>query len=499
MSGISSRKVLGRLLRPSVSLSERVFSGGFWVFGLKGAQSLLNIVRLLVLARILAPNDFGLMGIALLTMAALEVFSQTGFRPALIQKKENIGPYLNAAWTLLAVRAATLFGILLLIAPQVASFFKSPEAEPIIRVIGLSTLLAGFSNIGVVFFKKELQFRKESAYLMAGTVADFAVAITSVLILQNVWALVFGHVAGNATRFAASYILHPFRPRFEFDLSKMRELWGFGRWIAGSGIMSFSIVQGVDAFVGRFLGAISLGLYQLASQISNLPSIILTSAVSEVTFPAYSKLQSDTALLGKAYLRTLEVTALFILPISGLIFVCAEDFTLLVLGEKWSGIVEPMRVLALCGLVSAFAGLNGAILLAAKRPDVITKLTLVKFAVIVILIYPVTEEWGLSGTALVVLASSLLITPNTYYLVAKRILGCRVSSMLRCIALPSIGTVIMCIIVGMLLMRDTSLLSLIGSVLVGMSAYVASTLLLERATGLRTWSNIIDVLRDLSK
>lgn len=499
VSGISSRKVLGNLLNPGTGLSSRVLSGGFWILGLKGAKSLLNVVRLLVLARILAPSDFGLMGIALLTMAALEVFSQTGFQAALIQKKEGIYAYLNPAWTVLVVRAAGLSAIMLLSAPYVASFFNSPDATPIIQVIGLSMLFSGLSNIGVVLFKKDLDFRRESLYQMSGTLVDFFVAIASVIILQSVWALVLGHVAGNAARFIMSYVLHPFRPRLKFDSAKTRELWGFGRWIAGSGVIFFAINQGVDTFVGRFLDAISLGIYQLANQISSLPSVLLTSVVTEVMFPAYSKLQSDLKLLSRAYMRALEATSLLIFPISGLILVCAHDFTLVFLGEKWSGIIEPMRILALCGLISAFAGLNGSILQAVRRPDVITKLALVKLSVIAVFIYPATMEWGLQGAALVVLLSSLLVTPNTYYIVVKRILGCSVASLLKCVALPSIGTVVMCILVDALLRLGTSLPILTASIVVGILIYVGTTLLLERITGLRTYGNVIDVLRDLSR
>lgn len=499
MSGISSRKVLGNLLSPSIGLSSRVLSGGFWMFSLKGAQTLLNVIRLLVLARILAPNDFGLMGIALLTMAALEVFSLTGFQAALIQKKEDIHAFLNPAWTILVIRAVALFAIMFLSAPLVASFFNSPDAEPIIRVIGFSVLFVGFSNIGVVLFKKELDFRKESMYQISGTLADFGVSIASALILQSVWALVFGHIAATATRLVLGYVLHPFRPRFRFDFAKTRELWGFGRWIAGSGIMLFAINQGVDTFIGRFLGAISLGIYQLANQISSLPSVMLTSVVTEVMFPTYSKLQSDIALLSKAYMRTLEVTSMLVFPISGLILVCSHDFTLVVLGEKWSGIIEPMKILALCGLVSALAGLNASILHAVRRPDIITKLTLIKLAIIATLIYPATVEWGLEGAAIVVLFSSLLITPNTYYIVVKRILGCPAASILRCIALPSIGAVVMGIVVGSLLLLGTSMLILTVSILIGILVYIGITLLLGRMTGLRAWSSVIEVLRDLSR
>ncbi len=443
MSRISSRKIIKNLLNPSDSLSHRVFSGGFWTLGLRGAQSTFNIVRLIILARILAPSDFGLMGIALLTMAILDAFSQTGFQSALIQKKGDIRPYLNSAWTVLIIRATILFVILFFSAPLVASFFESPQAESMIRMIGLSMLFVGFSNIGVFLFQKELQFKKQTMYQLAGTLADFTVAIASVLILQNVWALIFGHIAGNVARFVMSYVLHPFRPRLTSDLRKTKELWGFGRWVAGSSMISFVIVQGVDIFVGKVLGVISLGVYQLANQISNLPSSEITNVISQVTFPAYSKLQSSIMTLKKAYMRTLEVTSLFVFPISGLIFVSAHDFTILILGEKWIGVIDPMRILALWGAISALAGLNGSILMAANRPDVITKLSLIKLAILLIMIYPATMAWGLEGTAMVVLISTLLITPNTYYIVAKRILGYKISTLLQCLALPSIGTVVM--------------------------------------------------------
>ncbi len=498
MPRIRPRKILGAMLSPSTSLSDRVLSGGFWISGLKGVQALLNIIRLLILARVLSPNDFGVMGIALLTMVALEAFSQTGFQAALIQKKGNVYEYLNSAWTVLIIRAISIFAVLFLSAPYVGAFFNSEDAEPVIQIIGISALLAGFSNIGVVLFKKNLDFRKESIYQLSGTLADFMVAISSALVFQNVWALVFGYLAGNATRFVLSYVLQPFRPKFNLDLSKISEMWGFGRWIAGSGMIFFAINQGVDAFIGKLLGAVSLGLYQLAYQISSLPSMLLTSTVSEVMFPAYSKLQSDIGRLSGAYLRTLEVTSLLVFPISGLILVSAHDFTIIILGEKWNGIIEPMKILALCGLLSALAGLNSSVLQAVRRPDVITKLTFVKLAIIVILIYPVTMEWNLSGAAFVVLLSSILITPNAYYIVVRRILDCPAISLLKCIVLPLIGTAVASITTAALLNLDTSLFVLTASVTIGIATYVGITMLLERATGLRAWRNITEVMRVLS-
>ena len=172
-------------MEPGKTLSERVVKGGFWVFSLRITQQVFSLIRLIILARILSPNDFGLMGIALLVMATLDTFSQTGFQQALIQKKKDIKSYLDSAWTVLILRGFVLFTILYFIAPYAAIFFKAPEAKPIIQVIGFSVLLQAFTNIGVIYFQKELEFNKQFIYQLAGTLADFIVAVSAVLILRS--------------------------------------------------------------------------------------------------------------------------------------------------------------------------------------------------------------------------------------------------------------------------------------------------------------------------
>ena len=200
------------------SLSQRTVRGGLWVFSLRIVRQLFGVTRLIILARFLYPDDFGLMGIALLTMSTLETFSQTGFQAALIQKKEDIKTYLDAAWTILVLRGLILFSILYLIAPYAATFFDAPEAKLIIRVIGISVLFQALTNIGVIYFQKELEFNKEFIYQFAGTLADFIVAISAVIILKNVWALVFGLLAGNAVKCFVSHLIHPYNPRLKFNL-----------------------------------------------------------------------------------------------------------------------------------------------------------------------------------------------------------------------------------------------------------------------------------------
>jgi len=403
------KKIIKNLASPGKTLSQRTVRGGFWVFLLRIVNRGFSLIRLIILARILSPDDFGLMGIALLTMATLETLTQTGFQAALIQKKEDIKSYLDSAWTVLILRGFILFAILYFIAPYAAIFFKSPKALSIIRVIGFSILFQAFTNIGVIYFQKELEFNKQFIYQFSGTLADFIVAISAVLILKNVWALVLGLLAGNAVRCFVSYLIHPYRPHLSKDLGKAKELFGFGKWIMGSSILIFLITQGDDIFVGKLLGVTMLGFYQMAYRISNMPATEITHVISQVTFPAYSKLQDDIPKLRKAYLKVLQVTAFLSFPVAGMIFVLAPDFTMIFLGEKWMPMVPAMQALCVFGITRSIAATMGSVFYSVGRPKIQTKLAIVQLIIMAVIIYPLTVQWGILGTSLAVVIPMIVI------------------------------------------------------------------------------------------
>jgi O-antigen/teichoic acid export membrane protein len=354
-------------------LSTRVVKGGLWVFALRFINRGLGFIRTIVLARLLAPEDFGLLGIAMLAISTLETFSQTGFQIALIQKKENVKPYLDTAWTVSSIRGIILFLILLLSAPAIAAIFNSPQASLIIRVIAVSTLLSGFRNIGVLFFQKELEFNKQFSYEFSATLVDLTVAISLAFILRNVWALVWGGLAANFVRLIMSYIVHPYRPKIKFDKNKFDELFRFGRWTVGSGIFIFLLTQGDDIFIGKSLGIAALGFYQVAYMLSNLPASEVTYVISQVTLPAYSKLQSDIPRLKEAYFRVLQVALSLSFPIGALIFLLGPHFTIIFLGEKWMPMVPAMQALCIFGVTRSVNATFGSLFTGIGKPEIITK------------------------------------------------------------------------------------------------------------------------------
>jgi len=402
-----------------------------------------------ILARILSPHDFGLMGIAMLTMLILENFSQTGFQAALIQKKENIESYLNTAWTTMIVRGVVLFSILYFIAPYASTFFKSPDAKPIIQVVVISVLIQAFTNIGVIYFQKELEFKKMFIYQLSGTLADFTVAVSAAIILKNVWALIFGLLAGNFVRFVVSYLIHPYRPRIRFDLKKIKELSVFGRWVFGSNILMFLTTQGDSVIVGKILGTTMLGFYQMAYRISNMPATEITHVISQVTFPAYAKIQDNIPKLREAYLKVLQFTAFLSFPIAGLIFVLARDFTRIFLGEKWMPMVPAMQVLVLWGLIRSMGATTGSVFQGIGKPEVITKLQFVVLALLVISIYPLATRWGILGVSLAVIFSTSMPNLVAFYKVIK-VIQCSTRDFYRVVAFPLLNTTVMILLILMI-------------------------------------------------
>jgi lipopolysaccharide exporter len=485
----SIRQRVKNLFQPGEGLYQRTVRSGAWAFALRITTQLFNIARLIILARVLAPDDFGLLGIALLAMMTLEAFSQAGFQQALIQQKEDIKDYLDAAWTVMLLRSLVLFAVLFFAAPYVATFFEAPQATTIIQVIGISLLLGGvggvggFVNIGVLYFQKELEFNKEFIYRASGTLADFVVAVAAVLILKSVWALVFGLLAGAVVRLIVSYFIHPYRPHLSSDWGKARELFGFGRWILGSSILVFLITQGDDIFVGKLLGVTMLGFYQMAYLISNAPATEITHVISQVTFPAYSKLQDNLPGLREGFLKTLQLTAFMSIPLAGGIFILAPEFTTIFLGEKWMPMVPAMQALALAGLVRSIGAAIGPVFYAVGKPEIVTRWQPVRLAVLAALIYPFTAKWGILGTSIAVFLSNLASTIGFSVKVVD-ITKCRAKFFAKKIILPSISASIMILLIFLLKsgIKGAGILEFVLLIGVGILIYIGTTYILDRQT-----------------
>lgn len=394
--------------KPEGTLTSRVVRAGAWAFGFRAGDRGLSLLRTIILAHLLAPADFGVFGLTVLALSALDTLSRTGFDEALIQTREEPTRYLNTVWTVHIARGAVLALVLALAAPWLASFFAEPGATDIFRVVGLSVVLTGLTNPGVVLFRRDLDFRRQAFLLGGATVTELVVAVGVALVYPSAWALAFGMIARAIAQAALSYRIHPFRPRLSFDRARFGELYRFGRVVFLQGIVLFLLTQGDDAFVGKVLGAAALAFYQMAYRFSNMAATEIAHVVGGVMFPALSELQDDRPRLGGALLRSIELTTSFSLPLAAAIFMLAPSFTMAVLGPKWMPMVPAMQVLAVFGALRSVGASLGPAYLATARLGTHLAFGLVQLALMVASIYPLSMRWGIQGTSLSVTIALLV-------------------------------------------------------------------------------------------
>lgn len=409
------------LWEPGSTLSQRVVRSGFWAFALRIADRLFKLIRTIVLARILTPSDFGLMGVALLAVFTLRTFSQTGFQAALIQERESIKEYFDAVWTVSALRGLVLFIALYLAASPISLVFDTPAAAPIIQVISISMLLNGLTNIGVVYFQKELEFNKQFIYRLSGALADLIVAIIAAALLRSVWALVLGFLAETFVRLMVSYTFHPHKPKVSFEPRRILRLFSYSRWVMLSSILTFIGGRGDDVIVGKVIGASALGLYQMAYRISQLAVTETSYVIWGAAFPAYSKLQDKSTALRKAYFRIAGLSATLSVPIAVGTVVIGGDFTKIFLGEEWLPMVPTMAVLAAAALIESLVLTGSPLFMGSGNPKSMFQVQLWKALTIAALAYPFSIKWGILGTGLAMALSSLSMLIVWYVRIKKQL------------------------------------------------------------------------------
>ena len=420
------------------SLTQKVARGGIWnTIGTVGERG-LGLVRTTVLARLLLPADFGLLGFALTLISGLHSLTTTGIQPALIQRRDVSAPVLNTAWLLSILRGFFLCTVLVASAPLAANFFNEPMVTPIIRILALNQIFAGFRNIGFVLLEKELDFRRRAYFDLLAALLTTAVSIGAALLWRNVWALVIGEASGSIIRFILSYHVHPYRPRLNWDFRIARGLFNYGKHILAFRIVDYLQISGDDLLVGKFLGPAALGFYTLAYQIANIPATTISRSVTGVTFPAYAKLQDEPDLLCTAYLRTIRLVAFLSIPAGLVLLVFAPQLTQTVFGSRWLPMVPALKLLCIFGVFRSLGYTTSPVFQAVGQPNILRNIGLCQFLWFAVAIYPCLIYSGIVGVAFVVTSGILLFDLLALWHLS-RLIGLRPFALLKSLLGPGLA------------------------------------------------------------
>jgi O-antigen/teichoic acid export membrane protein len=363
--------------------------------GIKG----IFLARLLILARLLAPEDFGLLAIAMTAIGFLLKVTDIGMIPALVQRLDATARHYHSAWTVGVLRAANVTVITALAAPIIASLFGEPQAVHVIQVLALRPLLEATASIKVAELTRQMRFRSLACISVPAAIVETLVAIALARHL-GVWALVIGVLTGSAASVLLSYIMAPYRPHLSFNWSAVRPLIQYGRWIFITGLLSLAGSSVLQVVISRRLGAAELGVYFLAGKLAFLPYEVVSEVMGSVAFPLYARLQAKVVQAGRAFQTIVTGMASLLLPTYTLLIVLAPSLVQNVLGPRWTGTVPVIQVLALVGIVGLSGDAIGPLLRGFGRPSLVAVLEVIQSSLLILLVWSLAGRYGLVGAAL---------------------------------------------------------------------------------------------------
>jgi len=326
--------------------------GAFWMMAIRWCIRGLDMLMLIILARLLTADDFGVFAVATLVVGFLEIISQAGIDVALIRDRDASDEHFNAAWTIQVIQGCAVAVMLWLAAPALAVVFNEPRLTSVMQLLAFRPLIQAFTNVGTIHFLRELEYNREFWFGLYRKLGFLVATVALALMLENYMALVWGTLAGTIFSVLLSYRLHPFRPRLAF--ARVGEIWAFSGYMLVY-YAAEDLVEKLDRFVvGRIANSTVLGQFHVASQMAYLPIEVLVTPLWRALVPGYSKLAHDAELLTDTYLRVLGLTALACFGAGFTTIAIANDVVLGLLGEKWRAAIPFMQVLA---LVPATAGI----------------------------------------------------------------------------------------------------------------------------------------------
>ncbi len=326
----------------------------------------IGLISTVILARLLTPEDFGIVAMASIVIGLLYSLSEFGVDAYLIRETNLNKKYYDTAWTLNIIQHTIVALSLVALSPFAAKYFNDSRVTPVINLLAIGAFIQGFENIGVVFFRKELNFKKDFRFNITKRILLFFVTIGLAFELKSYWALAISNVVGSLLGVLISFLIHSYRPRLSFY--KLINMLRFSIYAMILNIGKF-INNKLDVIViGGMSNTSYLGTYNISSELSAMATKEVVVPIGRGLFPNFSKLSEQPKKLQEAFLYSLSVIAILCFPLGIGLWVVTEDFVLVVLGYQWLKAIPLIKWLVIYGTLSSLIDvMNGSIMLVIHR------------------------------------------------------------------------------------------------------------------------------------
>jgi len=464
------------------TLRSDVISSVSWRLTAAAIAQLINFLAVVVLARLVAPSDFGLLGMATVFTGLIMYFYELGLGSALIQRKALDDSHLSTAFWVMLVVGFAAWVVASLFAPLYATFMHQPALVGVVVVSGAGFLITALTLVQRNLFMRLMRFDLLArADLIA--LASYALAATALAWAGlGVWSLVVGGLVQMTVATVVLWVLSSWRPSLRFDRHALRDLMSFGGPAWTSQLLGYTRANIDYLVVGRFLGPASLGYYTMAFNVASIPRSKMVTQVTDVTFPAFSRVQDDAGRVGRAHVKVTRYISLVAFPLLMGLAVLATEFVMVVYGPKWAGVIVPLRILAIAGLPTVVMEAARPVFLARGRQSLYMKLSVVSTVALGVLVV-VGARFGVEGVAAGLLLHAVVFFGATEYFLSH-VLEIGSISLVRGLAPASLaGTGMVLAVLGWqqaMSMRGLATVGILaGGVGVGAVVYVALLLILR--------------------
>lgn len=403
-----------------MNLRQNAVKGVIWSAITSWGRQAIAFIVFFLLARLLGPETFGLIALAAVFMAFIQVFADQGFAEALVQRDQLDSEHLDTAfWTNIAI--GLLITLLCIGGAQlIADLFKQPQLTPIIRWLSLSFLLRALSSVHEAMFRRNLAFKTLAIRSLVAVVIGGLVGIIMALMGFGVWSLVGQQLSNSLIQVIVLWIASDWRPGFQFSKHHFKDLFSFGINVVGMNVLDFINSRADDFLIGYFLGPVKLGYYSVAYRIMTIVIDLLTNVINQVAIPTFSKLQKEPERLRDAFYTVTKFTSLVSFPIFIGLSALAPELIRLLLGPKWIPSIPVIQVLAFIGLLHSVYYFNATVIMAMGKPSWKLLINFIN-SIANLISFSIAVQFGITAVAAAFVIRGYLLSPLELLLVKKLI------------------------------------------------------------------------------
>lgn len=404
--------VYGGSKEAMTSLQKSAVSGVKWSSISQVGRQGMQLLTTVILARLLSPSDFGLVGMAMVVIGFVTIFKDLGTSAALIQRKELSEELLSGIFWVNVTFGLLATVVLALIAPVAANFYHEPRIIPILGLLSLTFFISGLSILQQAILEREMAFDKLAKVELFAIASGSVVGIGTALLGAGVWSLVYQTIVVAVVTTILLWISSKWRPKIIFHWAEVKSISSYSLNLTGFQTFNYFSRNADYLLIGRYLGTQDLGYYTLAYRIMLYPLQSISSVLGRVMFPVFSQMQVDDERFRRAYLKVTGTIALVTLPMMLGLWVIAEPFVITVFGMQWKPVITLLIVLAPVGMVQSIGSTVGTIYQAKGRTDWMFRWG-VAAGILVVIAFVIGLQWGIIGVALAYTVTSLILTyPN---------------------------------------------------------------------------------------